>query len=358
MDGTYPLSVYEELEPLCDRGHVLLVRNRIDGQLYVKKQIHTHAPELYRLLQSHPVDGMPRIHAVQTGDEPGTSGSTQLVVIEELSPGRTRAQILEEEGPFREEEVIDIGIALCGILQELHSRKPAIIHRDIKPVNVIRQPDGTITLLDLSAAKPQSFTSVRDTVLLGTAGYAAPEQYGFSASTTRTDLYGMGVLLNVLRTGALPWERRAEGRLRPIISRCLKLEPKARYLDARELYAALKQASRTRIAWLPPGFRCLKWYRMIPAAGYYGLFLLLLGKFWLDAEMGVSFVEHFFTVYVLLGLGPVAFYGNYLDIQRFFPFLRSPSRGMRLLGLALFPLWVLLLLMTLLLLEEFWRVLS
>ena len=324
---------YEELEPLCDRGHVILVRSREDGQLYVKKQIRSHSPEIYRQLLEEPVAGMPMLYSLRTEED-------RITVIEEYIPGRTLAELLLEEGPLPEQEIFDIGLALCGILRELHGRKPAIIHRDIKPGNIIRQPDGRIVLLDLSAAKPVHPRQSRDTVLIGTAGYAAPEQYGFTASTPQTDLYALGVLLNVLATGAMPWEQLAGGRLRRVISRCLKLDPEDRYIDARELSFALKRAKQLRIEWLPPGFRSLKWYRMIPAAGYYLLFLILfLDMAVIDTE-NLKLTETGILVLLAIGLGPVAFYGNYLDMQRFFPFMRSHSRRLRLFGMLLFPLWM------------------
>lgn len=327
--GAYPRERYEELEPLDRRGHVLLVRDRENGQLYVKKQLVTHAPEVYRQLLRAPVEGMPVLLGVWPQGE-------ELVTIEEYLPGRTLAEILAEDGPFNENETFCIGIALCGILKELHSRKPTIIHRDIKPSNVMRLPDGTIALLDLSAAKLEDSRENRDTVLIGTSGFAAPEQYGFSASTVQTDLYALGVLLNVLATGAMPWEQLAGGRLRRVIRRCLKLEPKDRYIDARELQSALKRAAAMHIEWLPPGFRTMRWYKMLPAALWY-LYIL---HFSLTHAVDGSDPVHELSTRVLdaaAHLLPTLFYGNYLDVQRFFPFMRSKSRHLRLVGLVIAP---------------------
>ena len=346
-ENTYPLECYQELEPLCGKGHVMLVQCTADGQLYVKKRVRSFSPDVYRQLREQPVPGTPVIYGIHPDGEAG-----ELVIIEEYIPGRTLAEQLQEEGSFSEADTIAIGLQLCEILRELHSRRPAVIHRDIKPGNIIRQPDGRIVLLDFSAAKPQNLWESRDTVLIGTAGFAAPEQYGFSASTTQTDLYGMGVLLNTLRTGALPWEQRAGGQLRRIIDRCLKLEPKDRYIDARELHSALKRVSRKRVEWLPPGFRSLKWYRMIPAFLFYG--------FWLQLYLLLSFHALWVdqaTVWTQLALlavfwGSVAFYGDYLDFQRFFPLMRSGNRLLRLAGRGLYLLWLLGAVMVCALMEE------
>lgn len=184
--------------------------------------------------------------------------------------------------------------------------------------------------------------SRRDTVLIGTAGFAAPEQYGFSASTAQTDIYAMGVLLNTLRTGAMPWAQRAGGQLERIIERCLKIDPKDRYAAVWELRDALMRARRKRVEWLPPGFRSLRWYRMLPAGIYYGV----VGWFcfgWPERQH-LPLLERMLDA--LLLLIPVLFYGNYLDIQRFFPFMKSRKRWVRRLSLVLGPVWFLVILVT------------
>jgi serine/threonine protein kinase len=330
--GAYPRERYEELEPLDRRGRAVLVRDRENGQLYVKKQLVTHAPEVYRQLLREPVEGMPVLLGVWPQGE-------ELVTIEEYLPGRTLAEILAEDGPFNEYETLCIGIALCGILKALHSRRPAIIHRDIKPGNILRQPDGRIVLLDLSAAKSENPHQSRDTVLIGTAGFAAPEQYGFSASTVQTDIYSLGVLLNTLRTGALPSERRAGGQLRRIIDRCLQLYPKDRYPGVEDLARALKAAKFERIPWLPPGFRTQCWYKAIPATFYYIFIYAFCFVEYRTPDHPLYQPLSDRLQWAAIALFPVAFYCNYLGIQRLFPLMKSRNRLLRFLGLLIGPLW-------------------
>lgn len=78
---------------------------------------------------------------------------------------------------------------------------PPIVHRDIKPSNIILTEDGRIVLIDLNAARLDDKNRSHDTQLIGTAGFAAPEQYGFAASSPRADLYAAGILTRVLLTG-------------------------------------------------------------------------------------------------------------------------------------------------------------
>lgn len=87
---------------------------------------------------------------------------------------------------------------LCEILEKLHSVTPPIVHRDTKPSNIIITNYEHVVLLDFNAAKYFADTDTADTILLGTKGYAAPEQYGFGSSTPQTDIYALGILLKEL----------------------------------------------------------------------------------------------------------------------------------------------------------------
>lgn len=341
----YPLSTYRELEPLCRRGNVVLVQNQQDGQLYVKKRVQSHAPALYQRLREEPVAGTPVLYGIYEDDQTPAQaqGAVPLILIEEYLPGHTLAERLEDGALFSEHECIQIGIQICHILTELHGRKPAIIHRDIKPSNVMLLPDGSVKLIDFSAAKHSTGKETQDTVLIGTAGFAAPEQYGFSASTPQTDLYALGVLLNTMRTGSLSREQQSDTQLGHVITRCLKMEPSHRYSTARELATALKLARHRWLLWLPPGFRSLCWYKMLPAILWY-LFVFMF-VFRVDFQDTTEPAVRACTRTILLsaGLLPVFLYANYLNMQRLFPFMRSSNRFLRLLGFALSPLFLCLL---------------
>ena len=101
-------------------------------------------------------------------------------------------------------EVFELGLLLCSVLEYLHSRQPPIIFRDLKPANIILKPDGRIALIDFGIARQFKPGQVKDTMPFGSPGYAAPEQYGKAQTTTRTDLYGLGVILHQLLTGDDP----------------------------------------------------------------------------------------------------------------------------------------------------------
>ena len=114
-------------------------------------------------------------------------------------------------------------------MQTLHSL--GFVHRDVKPENVMLTQQGRVVLLDLDAAAPVMGTPDTNTRLLGTAGYAAPEQFGFARCDVRADIFALGVLLNVVLTGEHPAVRLAEGRLGRIVRRCTNTNAAQRYAN-------------------------------------------------------------------------------------------------------------------------------
>ena len=106
--------------------------------------------------------------------------------------------------PLPPEEVLQIGIQLCAVLDYLHTRQPPIIFRDLKPANVMRTADGQLYLIDFGIARIFKHGKASDTTALGSPGYAAPEQYGKSQSTPQSDIYGLGVTLHELLTSSDP----------------------------------------------------------------------------------------------------------------------------------------------------------
>ncbi len=98
-------------------------------------------------------------------------------------------------------KAITIGIQVCDVLNYLHTQKPPIIFRDVKPANIMHTSSGQIYLIDFGIARHFEPGRARDTGPLGSPGYAAPEQYGKTQTTTHTDIYGLGATLQTLLTG-------------------------------------------------------------------------------------------------------------------------------------------------------------
>jgi tRNA A-37 threonylcarbamoyl transferase component Bud32 len=130
-------------------------------------------------------------------------------VVMEYIEGQTLEDILNTSRRrfFPVKRVLDIGITLCNVLRYLHSQRPSIIFRDIKPANIMITRTGRLCLIDFGIARHYRPGQRKDTSPLGSPGYAAPEQYGLNAqSTPQTDVYGLGATLQTLLTGKEPLE--------------------------------------------------------------------------------------------------------------------------------------------------------
>lgn len=157
------------------------------------------------------------------------------IVLEEYIDGMTVAQVMES-GKYSRIGVRRVIKAVCAALDVLHSR--SIVHRDIKPENILIGNNDRVVLIDYNAARQISFCN-RDTEIMGTVGYASPEQLGIAQSDERTDIYAVGVLLNVMLTGKHPSERIAGGYYGRIVKKCTSVNPNDRYQSAAKLSNAI-----------------------------------------------------------------------------------------------------------------------
>ena len=132
--------------------------------------------------------------------------SEHWYLVTDFIEGETLERYLDKtrNGRLPREEVIDIGIQLCTVLDYLHTRQPPIIFRDLKPSNVMRTPSGHLYLIDFGIARHFKPGQPRDTMALGSPGYAAPEQYGRAQTTSQADIYSLGAMLHQFLTGNDP----------------------------------------------------------------------------------------------------------------------------------------------------------
>lgn len=158
---------------------------------------------------------------------------------------------LETRAAFDQEDVVKWAMQLCEVLDYLHN-KEKIIYRDMKPANIMLRPNGDVTLIDFGTAREYKVDSTKDTISLGTIGYAAPEQYNDPnqdqrQTDARTDIYSLGVTMHRLVTGKDPTKppydllpireinpNLSEG-LQKIIVKCTQRDPNKRYQSAAEL---------------------------------------------------------------------------------------------------------------------------
>ena len=209
------------------RGSVRLLRHKATGRLFILRQF-TGNPEVYQKLLDYSCPNLPTVYEV------AAEGAENLV-IEEFIEGDTLGFLLQG-ALFSPEETRKIIRQVCRALWVLHSI--GAVHRDVKPENIILRGSEAV-LIDFDAARLHKPAHETDTQILGTTGFAAPEQYGLSQSDIRTDIYSVGILINVMLTGEHPSRHPAEGRLGRIVDRCTHVNPQRRYKNVLRLMEAL-----------------------------------------------------------------------------------------------------------------------
>lgn len=132
-----------------------------------------------------------------------TEGTRHFLVMEFVD-GNTLEELLEaNNGPFSERRVLGWARQLCDVLEYLHAQQPPIIFRDLKPGNIMLTRGGRIKLIDFGIARLFRSSGSQDTQLLGTPGFAPPEQYGSAQTDERSDIYSLAMTLFQLMTDAM-----------------------------------------------------------------------------------------------------------------------------------------------------------
>lgn len=258
--GTIIEGKYEVLK-LVGKGGMSRVYLAMDQNLnkqWAVKEIEKHARDKNNevVIQS----AMAEANMMKRLDHPSLPRIVDIIdkkdviyVVMDYIEGEPLSDVLKKYGAQPQDTVIEWAKQLCLVLDYLHTRNPPIIYRDMKPANVMLQPNGNIKVIDFGIAREYKEQNLADTVSLGTRGYAAPEQFGGKGQTdARTDVYCLGVTLYHLLTGQNPceppyeiypiryWNPQLSGGLESIILRCTQLNPEDRYQSCAEVLYALE----------------------------------------------------------------------------------------------------------------------
>lgn len=249
---------YTIIESLNSNHGIFLGKDTYSGKKVVIKILSVYCWDVYLSLKNNPIDNIPQIFELYKQDN-------KLTVVQQYIEGDNLQQLSDNNHVFNRKVVCEISIQICDVLKQLHQRK--IIHRDIKPSNIIIDNYNKVWLIDFNASKFEDNQKSMDTVLLGTVGYASPEQYGFAVSTTVSDIYSIGILMNVLLTGKFPNEMICSKPLAKIVQKCTEMDPDRRYQSVDELIMDLRIANKEFLPFLksftPVGFRSGKIWKMI-----------------------------------------------------------------------------------------------
>ena len=209
---------------------ISLVEHETTHTKYIQKELNYYDKTLYQTLQKIKSPYLPKIFVVQENDN-------HLILIEEYIEGNTLDQQI-----LSKEDVRNIMHQLCECLNSLHKLDPPIVHRDIKPENIIYH-NNKVTLLDFGIARFLDSKKNKDTLILGSVGYAAPEQFGFQQSNPQTDIYALGKLMNYLLNGSLEHQDNIPLDLKHIIIKATQLDYKNRYNSVNEMDLAIQGKS-------------------------------------------------------------------------------------------------------------------
>lgn len=210
-----------------ERGCVSVLRHKVSGRRYVFRSFRGEG-QVYQRLLTIRCPNLPQILEVAQRDG-------NVLVLEEYIQGDDLAELLKG-AQFTPAEARRIAAQLCAALWALHSQ--GVVHRDVKPENIILR-GGEAVLVDFDASRIFKDGVRADTQVLGTTGYAPPEQYGISQTDPRSDIYALGVVLNIMLTGQHPSVALAPGRLGRVVQRCTMVNPEKRYQNVLALREAL-----------------------------------------------------------------------------------------------------------------------
>lgn len=261
-----------------DKCNLTLVKSKIDGLLYACKYYEQFNISIYRKLKELSPKGIPKIYEI-------IETAQGLIIIEEYIEGQTVEEYIDsllyqygKNNEMYEETICNICSDVCDILNAIHSTDPPVIHRDIKPQNILID-NSNVYLVDYNIAREYTGKRTKDTFIMGTVDYAAPEQYGFAESDIRTDIYGLGATVRYMvdTLGV------TSPKLDTIIKRATAIDPKNRFQSANELKKAFRskngKSDNILKRYLIPGYRSGNILHMIIATIVYFIFFTVIIQF-------------------------------------------------------------------------------
>ena len=213
-----------------ETSKIFVYKHKESGNLILERISANRNDEVFRLLKKKSHPNLVEVLEVCSDEE-------CLIILEKFIVGKTLLKLIDD-GSITPKQACRYTYQICDALSFLH--KNGIIHRDIKPSNVIIDNNGNAVLIDLGIARMISLKEEKDTDTLGTIGYAAPEQFGLSQSIKATDIYSLGVLLNIMITRVHPTINIPQGKISKIIKKATATQISERYQNAEQMKKALK----------------------------------------------------------------------------------------------------------------------
>lgn len=209
-----------------DNSSVDIMENRSCNKRVLAKRFDGDC-QVYKRLVNLKHENLPVVYEAVYDEQ-----NNKSLVVEEYIDGFSVQEQLEI-GLYNQDGVAVIVTQLCDVLKLLHGM--GIVHRDIKPSNIMINNYGTVKLIDFDISRMVRENRNKDTIMMGTTGYAAPEQFGIAQTDARTDIFAIGVVINEMLTGKHPSDCMCKGRWGRIVEKCTQTSPANRYRDVGEL---------------------------------------------------------------------------------------------------------------------------
>lgn len=317
---------YEVIDSDINDVYIQLVKNKTNGLICIQKIIPIELTDIYSHLQKKHIKNTPKIYDIKVD-------KLKSFVLCEYIDGMTLTDYINaiylNEKSFDKKLFYKQINTLCDIINELQKSK-FIIHRDIKPDNIMIDKNDELFLIDFDSAKIYNPLDTEDTTKLGTERYAAPEQYGFGASNKSTDMYAIGKIISDYCSVAD--DKKVEERLEKVIDKCCQVDYRDRYKNLNLLKADLFRSEYGFMNFALPGFRSSNFIHMLIATVVY---ITLFYSTIINTRLGNSKLG--IVLFIAIMLFILIFY-NYLDVDRIIPFAKSKNVFVKYLSKCFFSL--------------------
>lgn len=320
-------------ETLCPWGkreeeNFILAKKMGTKQLVVRKVIDCSQKPVYEKMLQIEHENLVRILELAPKED-------QYIITEEFIQGMTLAEWIAINGVMSEEVAIHYICDICEGMYQLHNH--SIIHRDLNPNNIMLTSGGTLKICDFGISRKYKDGENRDTAVLGTEGFTAPEQFGYEQSDVRSDIYSIGVTLHYMLTGNMDLTQPFQGsaRIRKVICKCTAVDRRERYGNVWRIEEDLsrrmpKGASLLRkIGRSIPGFRSLNILCILVAIAVYPLIGFLSVLIAYDEFRRTGNLPQVLITQIFLVIVPFMLYTNLGDIWNRFLEGSNIPKGVR-----------------------------